>query len=157
VGLARLLLLCGFVLSLDGCAAAGLAVVGAGAGVGIGEGADYTMNGIAYKTFAAPINNVRFATLKAFDRMGMPVTADQKTENGWTLLANASNRTITVELESLTLKTTRMRVVADEGKIFFKDKATETELIAQTAEMLDAGTRSAGSKPELHVERSAPQ
>lgn len=163
MGPARILLLCGFLLPLGGCAAAGLAVVGAGAGVGIGEGVDYTMNGIAYRTFAAPMNNVRFATLKAFDRMDMPVTADQRTDKGWALSATAADRTISVELESLTPRTTRMRVVADEGQIFFKDKSTETELITQTAQMLDSQTTIVRSKPATHaetaphVERSASQ
>lgn len=142
-------------MSLDGCAAAGLAIVGAGAGAGIGEGIDYTMNGIAYKTFAAPIKSVRLAGLRAFEHMGMPVTADHRTDDGWTLSASAANRTITVDLESLTPRTTHMRVVADEGQLFFKDKATEMELIAQTGQMLDTRIGSVKRKSRLAVETSA--
>jgi len=41
---------------LQGCAAAGLAVVGAGAGVGMGTGVEHQLNGVAYKTFATPID-----------------------------------------------------------------------------------------------------
>lgn len=122
---------------LQGCAAAGLAVVGAGAGVGMGAGVEHTLNGIAYKTFAAPLNNVRFATLKTLDHMGMPVTADESADTGWKLSATAADRTIDIELQRLTDQTTRMRVVANEGEIFFKDSSTATEIILQTAQALE--------------------
>lgn len=150
-----ILLLCGLFVSLDGCAAVGLAVVGAGAGVSMGAGVEYTMDGIAYKTYAAPVNNVRFATLKAFDHMGMPVVIDKKTGTGWKLVATAEDRTINIVLESLTPKTTRMRVVADEGKIFFKDRSTENEIIIQTAQMLDTETRTTNARTRSIIERSA--
>lgn len=129
----------GFVL--QGCAAAALTVVGTGLGVGAGAGVEHTMNGIVYKTFDASLNEVRFATLKMFDHMGMPVTADQKTDEGWTLTATASERTIDVTLERVTEKITRMRVVANKGDIFFKDASTATEIINQTAQIIENDTR----------------
>ena len=118
-----------------------LSVVGAGAGVAAGAGVEHTMNGIVYKTFDSSLNEVRFATLKMFDHMGMPVTADAKTDNGWTLSATASDRTIDVDLERVTDKTTRMRVVANKGDIFFKDASTATEIINQTAQIVDSDAR----------------
>ena len=51
--------------------------------------------------------------------------------------AKAANRAIEVEFESLTPKTTRMRVVAD-SESFFKDSATATEIILQTERALPA-------------------
>jgi hypothetical protein len=99
-------------LALEGCAAVGLAVVGAGVGVGAGAGIEHTMNGIVYKTFDAPTNELRFATLKTLDHLGMPVTTDEKSEEGWKLSATATERSIDIELQQLTEKTTRMRVVA---------------------------------------------
>lgn len=126
---------------LQGCAAAALTVVGTGLGVGAGAGVEHTMNGIVYKTFDASLNEVRFATLKMFDRMAMPVTADQKSDEGWTLTATASDRTIDVTLERVTEKMTRMRVVANKGDIFFKDASTATELINQTAAIIDSDAR----------------
>jgi hypothetical protein len=123
-------------LGLQGCAAAGLAVAEAGAGVGLGAGIDHTMNGIAYKTFTASTNEVRFATLDALDRMGMKVTGDAASEAGWTLTATATDRTIDIELQKLTARATRMRIVASEGIVFFKDAATATEIILQTAQAL---------------------
>lgn len=131
--------LVGFVL--QGCAAAALTVVGTGLGVGAGAGVEHTMNGIVYKTFDASLNEVRFATLKMFDHMGMPVTADRKTDEGWTLTATASDRTIDVDLERVTDKVTRMRVVANKGDIFFKDASTATEIINQTARIVESDAR----------------
>jgi len=59
---------------LSACAApAGLAIFGASAGVAMGTSVDYTLNGIAYKTFVAPMPAVRQATLTSLNRMGMKV------------------------------------------------------------------------------------
>jgi hypothetical protein len=131
-------------LTLQGCAAAaiGVTLATAGAGAGMTAGVEHTLNGIVYKTFSAPANEVRFATLKTLDRMGMPLTDDQQTDTGWRLSASAKDRSVDIELESLTDTATRIRVVANEGMIFFKDSATATEIILQTAQTLqdDAAT-----------------
>jgi hypothetical protein len=50
--------------------------------------------------------------------------------------AHANDRDISVEVEALTPRTTRLRVVASEGMIF-KDSATATEIIVQTSQALD--------------------
>lgn len=123
-------------LSLQGCAAAGLAVAEASAGVGMGAGVDHTMNGIVYKTFTASTNELRFAALTALDRMGITVTGDAKTEEGWTITATAINRTIEIGLLKLTDRATRLRVVTNDGMIFFKDASISTEIIMQTAQSL---------------------
>ncbi len=126
---------------LEGCAAAAVTVAEAGAGAGITSGIEQSLNGVVYKTFSAPLNNVRFATLKTLDRMRMPVTADEKNDSGWQVTATAQNRKIDIELESITTEVTRMRVVANKGAIFFKDGSTAAEIILQTAQSLqDAGT-----------------
>jgi hypothetical protein len=134
--IARLFAPAALALGLQGCAAAGLAVAEAGAGVGFGAGIEHTMNGIVYKTFTASTNELRFAALTALDRMGMTVTADVKSEEGWTLTAKATNRTVEIGLEKLTDRATRLRVVANEGMLFFKDASTSSEIILQTAQAL---------------------
>ena len=121
-------------LGLQGCASIGLGLATAGAGAGISAGYEHTVNGIVYKTFAAPQAEVRVATLHALKLMAMPITVDQTSETGWTLTATANKRTIDIELQALTGQTTRMRVVANDGAIFFKDAATATEIINQTAQ-----------------------
>ena len=130
------------VISLQGCAGAGLAVMGATAGVGMSTGVEHTLNGVVYKTFTAPLSNVRIAALKTLDQMDMPVKTDTKAEAGWELSATAADRAIEIELEQLTDRTTRMRVVADKGEIFFKDTSTATEIILQTAQILQEDSTS---------------
>jgi Protein of unknown function (DUF3568) len=127
-----------FAVSLQGCTAAaiGLTIATAGAGAGMSVGVEHTLNGIVYKTFAASANDVRFATLKTLDQMGMPITTDEATKNGWQLSATASERTVDIQLERLSDTATRMRVVANEGWVIFKDSATATEIILQTAQTL---------------------
>lgn len=101
-------------------------------------GVNHTMNGIAYKTFNTPVKTMRVATLKTLNRMEMEVTQDNKTEDGWLIAALAADRKIAIELEELTPATTRMRVVTNKGDFFFKDGATSTEIILQTAQVIDS-------------------
>ena len=142
----RLLMPLAAAILLQGCAAAGLAVVGAGAGVGMGTGVEHELSGIGYKVFTTPVDVVHHATRATLARLAMPITADTRTKDGWSLTATAADRTIDIELERLTPRTTRMRVVANKGDLFFKDSATSTEIILQTAQTLQddpTGTRSA--------------
>ena len=108
-----------------------------GTGLAAGAGVDHTLSGITYKTFAVSRNQLRYAVLKTLHRMDMKVTRDQREKDVHYIEAVAIDRTIEIELEKLTRRTTRMRVVANQGQIFFKDSATATEIIVQTAATLD--------------------
>lgn len=120
---------------LSGCAAVGLTLFGIGAGVTTGTSVSYTLDGFAYRTFTAPLPQVESATRTALDRMGLKLEASAKTEQGKALLAKGNDREIEVELEALSSKTTRVRTVAKQG-VFFKDRATATEIIMQTEKAL---------------------
>src|SRR5262245_59250379 len=121
------------VLLTSGCAAVGLTALGVGAAVGV----NHTLNGIVYRTFSEPLPKVKRAALTALKQMEIPVESVEKTKQGELIRAKASNRAIEVEFESLTPKTTRMRVVADSDGLF-KDSATATEIILQTERALPA-------------------
>lgn len=123
-------------LLLNGCAAIGLTLFGVGAGVGTGTAVAYTLDGIAYRTFTAPLPKVEDATLLALDRMGITIEGRESTEQGKLILASGADRQIEVELEAVTPKATRIRTVAKQG-IFFKDRATATEIILQTEKILN--------------------
>ena len=123
-------------LALQGCAA----VVLTAAGVAGGAGVNHTLNGIAYKTFNNSLAELRAGTLRTLKDMDMTVIEDSKTEDGWEIKATAIKREIDIELQQLTKRATRMRVVANEGKIFFKDSATATEIIIMTAGNVDPAT-----------------
>jgi hypothetical protein len=119
-----------------GCAAVGLTLFGVGAGVSAGTGVSYTLDSIAYKTFTASEDELRAATLKTLKRMDIEVKENEVTESGREIVALAGDRTIAIELERVSAKTTRMRVNAKQG-VFFKDRATATEIIVQTERTLD--------------------
>jgi len=105
--------------------------------VGAAAGVSHTLGGIVYKTFTEPMPKVKRATLTALKRMDIAVESIQANQEGEVIKAKASNRTIEVQLESLTPKTTRIRVTADSDG-FFKDSATATEIILQTERVLPA-------------------
>lgn len=121
---------------LSGCAAVGLTLFGVGAGVTTGTAVSYTLDGVAYRTFTAPLPRVRSATLTALNNMGIQVNDKLKTEQGETIKAAGTDREIEIELEAVTPKTTRIRTVAKQGW-FFKDRATATEIILQTEKVLN--------------------
>jgi hypothetical protein len=120
-------------IGTQGCIGVALTAGGLASAVAV----DHTLSGIAYKTFTVPVNDVRSATLTGLKQMEIGVDDTQKTESGYQILATASNRTIEVDLEKLTPKTTRMRVVAKKDGGVLRDSATATEIIIQTAHVLD--------------------
>lgn len=123
-------------LCMNGCAApVALTLFSVGAGVTTGTAVSYTMDGIAYRTFTAPLSRVERATLIALNDMGIEVEDAQKTDEGKAIKAKGVDRQIEIELEAVSSKTTRIRTVAKQG-IFFKDRATATEIILQTERIL---------------------
>ena len=135
-GLGVAVCLLGIVLATQGCAAAGLAVFGVGAGTAAGTGTSYTLDGIAYRTFTASLDDVRRATARSLKRMDIRVKTDQPTDSGRSIAALAGDRTVGIELEKLTARTTRMRVTAKQN-VVFRDRATAGEIITQTERALD--------------------
>ncbi len=123
-------------LGSQGCAAAGLTLFGVGAGVSTGTGVSYTLDSIAYKTFTAPVEDLQGATMKTLKRMDMTVKENKPGESGRRIVAMASDRTIEIELDRLTAKTSRMQVVAKQGWLL-RDRATAMEIIIQTEQTLD--------------------
>ena len=121
---------------LNGCAAPlALTLIGVGAGVTTGTAVSYTMDGIAYRTFTAPLPQVERATLTALNDMGMAIQGTEKTDEGKAIKAKGVERQIEIELQAISSKTTRIRTVAKDG-VFFKDRATATEIILQTERVL---------------------
>jgi hypothetical protein len=119
-------------LVLSGCEA--LAITAAG--VGGGAAVSHSLNGITYRTFTAPAANVKTASLSALNRMGLKYTGTEKAEHGAEVLkAKATDREIEITLEPLSPQSTRMKVVARNGGVFY-DSATATEIILQTERQL---------------------
>ena len=133
----RVVILLGILPFLNGCAAVALTLFGTGAGVATGASVSYTLDGYAYRTFTASLPQVERATRTALNRMGIQIGATAKTEQGKAIAATASDREIEVELEAISSNATRIRTVAKQG-VFFKDRATATEIILQTEKVLGA-------------------
>ncbi len=116
---------------LAGCEPLSLAALGIGGSAAV----NHKVNGTPYRTFTAPLNRVKTASMGALKRMGIKPESTTKMERGELITARIGKREIEVELESLTPNTTRMKVVAREGGLFY-DSATATEIIAQTEKSL---------------------
>jgi hypothetical protein len=106
------------------------------AGVGGSAAVAHTMGGITYRTFTASQQTVKNASIGALNTMGLRVVGHEKGENGAQILKAAGNdREIEITFEPISPSTTRMRVIARNGSIFF-DSATATEIILQTEKKL---------------------
>ena len=117
---------------LHGCAPLSLTAFGVGASTGI----SHTLTGITYRTFTVPMPKVKGATMTALNKMGIKVVGTEKGEHGSEVMkAKATDREIEITFEAISSNTTRMKVVARNGGIFF-DSATATEIILQTERQL---------------------
>ncbi|MBC7953868.1 MAG: hypothetical protein H7Z12_18875 [Rhodospirillaceae bacterium] len=139
-------------MGLSGCAGGlGLTLLGIGASSTASAGINHTLGGIAYKTFTASPDDVHSAARKALSTMGIAVEKDEPNkETGVRQLSGRTrDREINVEVQEVTPRTTRLRVVASQDLVF-KDSATATEIIMQTAQALDtievAKARAAAAK-----------
>jgi len=126
----RTLVLSMLCISFSACAPLALTAVGIGASTGV----SHTLGGISYRTFSEPLPRVKSASMKALQHMQIKVASTGKIDNGTSILANAADREINIELEALSPNTTRIRVTASTG--FLRDSATATEIIIQTERFL---------------------
>lgn len=150
-------------LVLQGCAGGiGMTLLGIGASTGASTGVNHTLGGIAYKTFTVPPEDLHAATLAALGAMDMPVDKDEQgtgeqDANIRHIAATATDRDIDIEIEEVTARTSRLRVVASKD-VLFKDSATATEIIMQTALALDqlqaAKARTAAARPARAVKKT---
>jgi hypothetical protein len=119
--------------SLTACAPLALTAVGVGSAAGV----QHTLNGVAYRTFTAPLPQVRSAAIASLNRMGIKVDSRDKAGEGEVIKAKANGREIEIEFDALTPNTTRMRTAVRNG--LFMDAATSTEIILQTERVLTNG------------------
>ena len=77
------------------------------------------------------IDTVAKATVVTLERMDVELVDTNPTDAGQTMKATAGDRKIEIELDRLTSKMTRMRVVAKKNWLI-RDRATATEIILQT-------------------------
>jgi hypothetical protein len=118
-------------LVIQGCA--GLTSTTAGAPA---RNVDFTLDGIAYRTFSAPLDQLQRATLTTFKRLDLALRSDEVKDDGCReLVAANGDRTVHVELEKLSARTTRMRITAKQGWLW-RDRTAAGELLVQTEQTL---------------------
>ena len=122
------------IITVSGCASLAMTAGGVVASAGV----EHSLSGIAQKTFTASIDDVHSATLRGLEHMNIAVTDMNETKPGWKIKGTTDTRNIDVELEKITSNATRMQVIVTKhDDIFFKDSSTATEIIVQTAHLMD--------------------
>ena len=81
--------------------------------------------------FPLPIAGTRLAALQTLKRMGTKVNKDERSEDGWTILAEAGVQKIDIRFEALNDNNVRMRVAVSRFN-FIKDLATSNDIINLT-------------------------
>jgi hypothetical protein len=126
---------------LPGCAALPFAVVGgallqAGGGAVVKAGTEYTASGVVLRTFNIPVADVHAAVLEAFRRTEIGLAKDETSTKGqWTMVGVAAHRKVYVRLTPLTRTLTALELGVKRN-LFASDKATGSELLAQTEQAL---------------------
>ena len=120
-------------LVLAACQPLALSMAGAGASAAVGA----SLSGVSYRTFTAPLPEVKKASMAALENMGIEFQSFGSFDAGEIIFARSSARSVEVELEALSQRATRMRVSTRDGG-FFYDGATANEIVAQTQKVLDA-------------------
>ncbi|MFT3733743.1 MAG: DUF3568 family protein [Rhodocyclaceae bacterium] len=114
------------VLSLNGCAALAVSLAGAGAGAGL----SHQVNGTASRTFSEPIEKVDDAVRLAAKSMLLNIEDVSSLDNGILTKAKVAELNITVKMETLSPRLTRVSVTARKD-ILRVDGATANEVVAQ--------------------------
>lgn len=128
-------------LLLQGCA---LALVGAGGAAGV-AGADYMQQ--ADRTFTAPIDQVHVATTRALAQMDLKPTEDTTTAEGRHIVAHAHDRTIDIDLDTVSPTTTRMSVAVKTYSGLLRDGATADQVVQKTTDLLTSSASAAPPPP----------
>jgi hypothetical protein len=122
------------ILTLSGCALipfAGAAAVSGGA-----AGVNYSFTNVAYKTISYPVADVEAALHESLKKMNIKEMKREAGEGIVSITAVTSYLDISIDLEKVTPSVTNIKVNARRG-VFFKDKATATEIIVQVQENLE--------------------
>jgi hypothetical protein len=129
---------------LGGCSLATQPLAVALAGAGTSSAISHSLNGTAYRTFTATLDEVKAASLDTLSAMGIRVDSFETVEHGELITGSAIRRTIEIELEPISSKATRIRVIARNGGMLF-DGSTATEIVLQTEKALSVNDANASA------------
>jgi hypothetical protein len=134
----RTILLAVCLAGLTGCQSLAISMLGAGAGTAL----RYSFDGVTSRTFTAPAGAVKHASLDALERMGIAFESFDRFEYGELITARSESRAVSIEIEPISPRATRMRIAAKNGSVFY-DSATASEIVAQTERSLASAARGA--------------
>ena len=89
------------------------------------------------RTFTLSLPELRGVVGEVMERMELAIVRDEMDGQDRAMLAWARDREIELTLEPVTRTVTRLRIVVKEGA-FKKDRATASEIVAQTERVADA-------------------
>jgi hypothetical protein len=134
-----------------GCEALALTALGVGASAGV----THTAGGVSARTFTAPPQRVKAASLVALEKMGIRLEGIEPHDNGELIKASSAQRDIVIELETMTASTTQMRATAKSG-LFTYDAATAREIVEQTEAAMAAPLKPGRRAAAARSQRNAP-
>jgi hypothetical protein len=134
----------------SGCAALAISAAGAGAGIGI----PYVFSDCADRTLNFSFDQVDRATPKVLKKLDIDLLMETEIENGKRIKASTDNLEISIDMEKVTMRATRVTINAKKGTLF-KDKATSEEIINQLEKSLTTGKTPAIEKSPVK-EKSRP-
>jgi len=115
----------------SGCAALAISAAGAGAGIGI----PYVFSDCADRTLNFSFDQVDRATPKVLKKLDIDLLTETETENGKRIKASTDNLEISIDMEKVTMRATRVIINAKKGTLI-KDRATAEEIINQLEKSL---------------------
>ena len=121
----------------SGCATLAVSALGAGAGIGV----PYVISDCADRTLNFSFEEVNKITPHVLRKLDITIVDDREIENGKRVKASTKNLDITIDMERVTSRATRITVNAKKSS-FVKDKATSEEIINQFEGMLKKNRKS---------------
>ena len=134
----------------SGCAALAISAAGAGAGIGF----PYVFNNCADRTLNFSFDQVDRATPKVLKKLDIDLLKETEIENGKRINASTNNLEISIDMEKITMRATRVIINAKKGTLV-KDRATAEEIINQLEKSLTTEKNPALEKSPLK-EKSRP-
>ncbi len=135
----------------SGCAALAISAAGAGAGIGI----PYVLSDCADRTLNFSFDQVDRATPKVLKRLDIDLLTETEIENGKRIMASTDNLEISIDMEKVTMRATRVIINAKKGTLV-KDRATAEEIINQLEKSLATEKHPAFEKSPVR-EKSRPR
>jgi hypothetical protein len=122
-------------LTAGGCtgielSALAVAALSAGAGSVVKTGTEYTLTGVAYRSFSLSLEELAAVVRAALDRMQFTVEEAEADDYELVVVAGGIDRTLHLRFTPITPGVTRLRVAVTKGRLFL-DRATASEILTQ--------------------------